>query len=108
MGATVPTTNFGGLPVTLTETQRKAAMNSNFQSSREPARELEDWLEAHPQRFVLLGITVDSYDAVICVTLQFYGPLNRWWLNRKQQATIPAIFDMRVEEVRKTSLLPNI
>jgi hypothetical protein len=31
MGALVPTTNFVGLPVTLTETQRKAAINTNFQ-----------------------------------------------------------------------------
>jgi hypothetical protein len=67
MGAPVATTNFVGLPVTLTWTQRKAAINSDFQSGREP-RELEDWLEAQPQRFVLLGITNDSYDAVIWVT----------------------------------------
>jgi hypothetical protein len=82
MGAPVPTTNFVGLPVTLTETQRKAAINSKFQSCREP-RELEDWLEAQPQRLVLLGITSDSYDAVIWVTSQFSGPLISWWLNRK-------------------------
>jgi hypothetical protein len=30
MGAPIPTTNFAGLPVTLTETQRKAAINSKF------------------------------------------------------------------------------
>jgi hypothetical protein len=41
MGAPVPTTNFVGLPVTLIETQRMAAINSKIQSSREP-RELED------------------------------------------------------------------
>jgi hypothetical protein len=75
MEAPVPTTNFVGLPVTLTETQRKAAINSPMQSSRFP-RELEDWREAQPQRFVLLGITADSYDAVIWVTSQFFGPLN--------------------------------
>jgi ADP-ribose pyrophosphatase YjhB (NUDIX family) len=63
MGAPFPTTNFVGLPVTLTETQRKAAINSKFQFGCEP-RELEDWLEAQPQLFVLLGITGDSYDAV--------------------------------------------
>jgi hypothetical protein len=58
MGALVPTTNFVDLPLTLTETQRKAEINSRFQSGREP-RELEDWLEAQPQRFVQLGITAD-------------------------------------------------
>jgi hypothetical protein len=97
MGAPVPTTNFHGLPVTLTETQRKAAINSKFQYGREP-RELEDRLEAQPQRFVLLGVTAYSYDAVILVTSQ-------WWLNRKQQAAIPSTFDLLVEELRKTSLL---
>jgi hypothetical protein len=47
-----------------------AAINSKFQFGRDP-RELEDWLEAQPQRFVLLGITANSYDVVIWVTLQF-------------------------------------
>jgi hypothetical protein len=32
MGTPLPTTNFVGLPVTLTETQREAAINSKFQS----------------------------------------------------------------------------
>jgi hypothetical protein len=41
MGVVVPTTNFDGLHVTLTETHRKAAINYKFQSGREP-RELED------------------------------------------------------------------
>jgi hypothetical protein len=77
MGAPRPTTSFDGLPVTLTETQRKAASNLKFQFGREP-RELEDGLEAQPQRFVLLGITVDPYDAVIWFTSQFSGPLNSW------------------------------
>jgi hypothetical protein len=77
MGVPTTTTNFGGLPVTLSETQRKAAINSKFHSGREP-RELEDCLEAQPQRFVLLGITTDFYDAVIWVTSQFSGPLNNW------------------------------
>jgi hypothetical protein len=45
MGAPAFTTIFVGLPFTLTETQRKAAINSKFQSGREP-RKLEDWLEA--------------------------------------------------------------
>jgi hypothetical protein len=37
----MPTTNFAGLRVTLTETQRKAAVHSSFQSGKN-ARELED------------------------------------------------------------------
>jgi hypothetical protein len=77
-----PTTNFAGLPVTLTETRRKAAINSKFLFGREP-RELEGWLEAQPQRFVMLGINVDSYDAMIWVISQFSRPLNIRWLNRK-------------------------
>jgi hypothetical protein len=36
---TMPTTNLAGLPLTLTETQRKAAVNSPFQSGKD-AREL--------------------------------------------------------------------
>jgi hypothetical protein len=63
----MPTRDLVGLHVTLTETQRKAATNSPFQSSGN-ARELEDWLEAQPQRFLSLGITADSYD---WVTSQF-------------------------------------
>jgi hypothetical protein len=70
MGLPIPTRNMAGLPVTLTETQRKAAINSPFQSGNN-ARELEDWLHAQPQRFLLLGITADSYDSVIWVTSQF-------------------------------------
>jgi hypothetical protein len=45
MGVPAPKTNFDGLSVTLIETQRKAAINSKFESGREP-RKLEDWLEA--------------------------------------------------------------
>jgi hypothetical protein len=79
VGMPMPTRNLAGLHVTLTETQRKAAINSPFQfggNAREledwlNARELEDWLEAQPQRFLLLGITADSYDSVIWVTSQF-------------------------------------
>jgi hypothetical protein len=56
----------------------------------------------------LLGIHADSYDAVIWVTSQVFGPLNIWWLNRKQQAAIPTTFELLVEELRKISLLPNI
>jgi hypothetical protein len=84
------------LSVTLNETQRKAAINSKFQSGREP-RELEDWLEAQPQRFAMLGITCDSYDAVVWITTQFSGPLNSLWLNRKPQAAIQNSFDSLVE-----------
>jgi hypothetical protein len=107
MGVPAPKTNFASVSVTLTETQRKDAINSKFQSGREP-RELEEWLEAQPQRFAMLGITIDSYDAVVWVTSQFFGPMNSLWLNRKQQAAIPDSFDSLVEELRQTSLLPNI
>jgi hypothetical protein len=70
VGMPMPTRNLAGLHVTLTGTQRKAAINSPFQFGGN-ARELEDWLEAQPQRFFLLGITADSYDSVIWVTSQF-------------------------------------
>ena len=93
--------------MTLAETQRKVAINSPFQSG-ENALNLEDWLEAQPQRFLLLGITADSYDSVIWVTSQFSGHLNGWWLNRKVQAAIPSTFDQLVAELRKTTFLPNI
>jgi hypothetical protein len=66
---------------------RRSVINSRYQSSRDP-RELEDWLEAQPQRFAMLGINTDSYNVVVWVTSQFSGPLNIWWLNRKQQSTI--------------------
>jgi hypothetical protein len=108
VGPPMPTSNFlAGLPVTLTETQRKAAINFPFQS-RDNARNLEDWLEAQPQRFLLLGITADSYDSVIWVTSQLSGHLNGWWLNRKVQGAIPSTFDLLVAELRKTTFLPNI
>ena len=103
----MPTRNLAGLHVTLTETQRKAAINSPLQSGRD-ANELEDWLEAQPQRFLMLGITADSYDSVIWVTSQFSGHLNGWWLNRKTQAAIPSTYDLLVAELRKTTFLPNI
>jgi hypothetical protein len=103
----MPTRNLAGLPVSLTETQRKAAINSPFQSG-DNACNLEDWLEARPKRFLLLGITADSCDSVIWVTSQFAGNLNGWWLNRKVQAAIPSTFDLLVAELRKTTFLPNI
>jgi hypothetical protein len=93
--------------VTLTETQLKAAVNSPFQYGKD-AREPEDWLEAQPQRFFVLGITADSYNSVIWVTSQFSGHLNGLWLNRKLQAPIPSTFDMLVAELRKTTFLPTI
>jgi hypothetical protein len=43
MGAPIPTTNFARLSVTLTETHCKAAVNSPFQSGRNPNK-VEDWL----------------------------------------------------------------
>jgi hypothetical protein len=95
VGMSMPTHNLAGLHVNLTETQRKAAINSPNQSGRVP-NELEDWLEAQPQRFVMLGIIADSYDAVIWVTSQFAGHLNGWWLNRKTQPQY---------QLRTTSLL---
>jgi cytochrome P450 len=56
----------------------------------------------------MLGISAYSYDAVTWVTSQFSGSMNTWWLNRIQRATIPESFDSLVEELRKTSLMPNI
>jgi hypothetical protein len=102
----MPTHNLAGLPVTLTETQRKAAINSPLQNGR-IANELEDWLEAQPQRFLMLGITLDSYDSVIWVTSQFSGHLNGWWLNRKTQAAIPFTYNELVTELRNSTFLPN-
>jgi hypothetical protein len=64
VGMPMPTRNLVGLHVTITETQHKAAINSPLQNDR-IANELEDWLEAQPQRFLMLGITADSYDSVI-------------------------------------------
>jgi hypothetical protein len=46
----MPTTNLACLLVILIETQRKAVVNSPFQCGKD-LRELEDWLEAQPQRF---------------------------------------------------------
>jgi hypothetical protein len=93
--------------VTLTETQRKATINSPYQFGGN-ARDLEDGLEAQPQRFLLFGITADSYDSVIWVTSQFSGALNGWWQNRQNQAAIPSTYDLLVAELRKTTFLPNI
>jgi hypothetical protein len=97
------TTNFVGLTVTLTKTERKAANNSRYQSSRD-AHEIEDYLEAHPQRFAMLGINADTCNVVVWVTSQFCGPLSIWWFNRKQHVAIQYTFNTLVEEIRKRSL----
>jgi hypothetical protein len=108
MGVPPPTTSFVGLSGKLTETQRQGVtINAPYQS-RQDACKLEDYLEMQPQRFVMLGINVDTYTAVVWVTSQFLGPLNIWWLNRKLRASIPYTFDSLVTITRKTSLLPNI
>jgi hypothetical protein len=107
IGIPAPTTNFVGLTVTLTETQRKAAINSRYQSSRD-ARELEDRLDAQPHRFAMLGINAESYNTIVWVTSQFSEPRSNWWLTRKHKDAIPHSFDTLVDEIRKTSLLPNI
>jgi hypothetical protein len=107
VGQPIPTHNLAGLPVTLTETQRKAAINAPYQNGQVP-HVLEDWLEAQPQRFLMLGISPDTYDSVIWVTSQFVGHLNGWWLNRKNQPPIPSTYDELVTELRKSMFLPNI
>jgi hypothetical protein len=103
----MPTHNLAGLRVTLTETRRKATINSPLQNGR-VANELEDWLEAQHERFLMLGISLDSYDSVIWVTSQFAGHLNGWWLNRKTQAAIPSTYNELVTELRKSTFPPNI
>jgi hypothetical protein len=67
MGVPAPATNFAGLSVTLTETHRKIAINFIYHTSRD-ARELEDRLEAQPQRFAMLRINADSHNVVVWVT----------------------------------------
>jgi ADP-ribose pyrophosphatase YjhB (NUDIX family) len=64
MGIPPPTINFASLEVTLTHTQRKAAINAPYQS-RQDARTLDKWLEMQPQRYVMLGINANSYNAVV-------------------------------------------
>jgi hypothetical protein len=56
----------------------------------------------------MLGITANSYDAVFWVTSQFSGHLGGWWLNRKNQPPIPSTYNELVEELRKSTFLPNI
>jgi hypothetical protein len=83
IGVLVPLTNFAGLSVTPTETQRKAAINYTYQFGQD-ARKFEGWLEMYLRRFVMLGINRhDSDNAVLWVTSQFSRPLNGLWFNRK-------------------------
>jgi hypothetical protein len=60
------------------------------------------------QHFILLGNNAESYNVVVWVTSQFSGPMNNWWLDRKQHVSIPDSFNSPVAEICKTSLVPNI
>jgi hypothetical protein len=80
MGPPPPTTNFVGLSGKLTETQRHGVIINAPYQSHQHACKLEDFLEMQPQRFVMLGINVDTYTAVVWVTSHFLGPLSIWWL----------------------------
>jgi hypothetical protein len=102
-----PLTNSSGLNVTLTEAQHKAAIQSPFQSDRE-ARNFEDWLEARPQSFSMMGTNIDVYNTVMWVTSKFSGPLNIWWLYRKTHGFLQDTFNNLVTKIRKTFLPPNI
>jgi hypothetical protein len=93
--------------VTLTETQCIAEINSIRQTCQD-ALALEDWLEAQPQRFAMLGVNADSYNVVVWVMSQFFGTPKSWWLHRKERATILYSFDSVLVESCKTSMLPNI
>jgi hypothetical protein len=64
--------------------------------------------EMKPQRFLMMGINPDTYNALVWVTSQLSGPLNSWYLNRKTQAAILDTFDSLITETRKTSLLPHV
>jgi glyceraldehyde-3-phosphate dehydrogenase/erythrose-4-phosphate dehydrogenase len=92
-----PITNFVGLNVTLTKTQRKAAINATHKSGQN-VHKLEEWLKMQPPRFVLCGINRDSsYIAVVWVTCKFSRALNKWWwLNRKLQGPISHTFNSLV------------
>jgi hypothetical protein len=105
MEVPAPISDFVGQNVTLTETHRMAATNATYQFGQN-ARNLEDWLEM--QRFVMLGIKADSYNAVDGVTSQFSGPLESLWLYRKLKSTIQDTFESLVTKMCKTSLLLNI
>jgi hypothetical protein len=64
--------------------------------------------EMKPQRFLMMGINLDTYNALVWVKSQFSGPLSSWHLDRKTQAAILDTFDSFITEIRKTSLLRNI
>jgi hypothetical protein len=96
MGFPVPTTDFVGLAVTMTWTQRKGAVNTLTCQANTHARTLEDGLNMQPQRFVMLGINTNSYNAVVWVKSQFSEPINIWWLNRKQHTSIRDTFESLV------------
>jgi hypothetical protein len=83
MGIPAPTTNFVGISVILTKTQRKVAINETYQY-RQNTRKLEEWLEMQPRCFVMMGINPDSCNAVVWVTSQLAGAMNNWWLVRKR------------------------
>jgi hypothetical protein len=67
MRAPPPATNLDGLHVSLAESQRKAIVQAHRQDGTNP-RGLEDLLEFHPQRFLMLGLDAGTYSAVIWVT----------------------------------------
>jgi hypothetical protein len=70
MRVLVHTTDLDGVAVALTNTQPKAAIIAPYHSDQD-ARKLQDRLEMQPQRFVILGINVDSYNAVVWVPSRF-------------------------------------
>jgi hypothetical protein len=78
MGVPTPTINLAGLTLTLTKTQRKAAIYSRRYQSGRVVRDLKDWFEAQPQRFAMLGINADTYNVVAWVRSQFSGPMSCW------------------------------
>jgi hypothetical protein len=106
MGLPAPTTKFTSLEVTLTETRRRAAIDAPYHS-RQCARKLEGWLEMQHPRFVMREFNAYSYNVVVWVTSQFFGPMNIWWLNHKQHAPSPDTFDSLVTKIRKTCVLAN-
>jgi hypothetical protein len=64
--------------------------------SGQDAHKLKDMLEMPLQRFLMLGINHDSYNAAVWVTSKFLRALNSWWLNRKTQAAILDTIDSLV------------
>jgi hypothetical protein len=76
-----------GAHVTLTETPRKAAIQSSLQYGRE-ARQLEGLLETQTHLSSMLAINPDAYTAVTWDTTRFSRPFNEWWCNRN---TMPCV-----------------